>query len=75
MIESIKKHGKKAEGRSELLKHIKGVKLIRSEAIKAKCYDCMGYYADGVEDCKDNRCPLYKFHPYRQKNPYKKKKR
>ena len=34
-------------------------------AIYAKCFDCMGFQADGYYDCKMNDCPLY---PYRLKH-------
>lgn len=28
-------------------------------AIKAFCHRCLGYYSDGIRDCKDVNCPLY----------------
>lgn len=54
-------------GRNEWLKHRGGKKLTRNQAIKAKCYDCMGYYVDGKCDCKMPDCSLYLFNPYRSK--------
>ena len=47
-------------------------KLTRKEknlerAIQAKCYDCMGFYEDGLEDCKCPTCPLYPWMPYKEK--------
>jgi len=63
-IESIKKHGRRAKGRTELLKHLSGEKLTRPQAVVAKCYECMGYYADGVKSCTDSQCPLYPFNFY-----------
>lgn len=50
-------------GRKEYLKYLQGKKITRDEAIAAKCYDCMGYYRDGREDCKNGTCPLYPFSP------------
>lgn len=35
-------------------------------AIFGKCYDCMGFQADGYMDCEMEDCPLY---PYRLKQP------
>ena len=66
-IYSIKKYGKNAKGGTALLKYLNGKKLIRSEAILAKCYECMGYYSDGIIDCKIKSCPLYSFNYYRNK--------
>jgi hypothetical protein len=54
-----------AQGRTELLKHVAGKRLTRNQAIKAKCYDCMGGYTDGKQDCRIHVCPLYPFMPYR----------
>ena len=61
----IKKHGKRAKGRSELIKHLQGKKLTQQEAIWAYCYECMGYYEDGIHDCEMKDCPLYPFNPYK----------
>lgn len=38
-------------------------------AILAKCHDCMGYYRDGRLDCRNPRCSLYSYMPYRQLEP------
>lgn len=59
----------KAIGRVEWDKVQKGLglKLSRTQAIKAKCYDCMGMYKDGKEDCLTPECPLYKWMAYRSK--------
>ncbi len=40
--------------------------MTRAQAIRAKCYDCMGGYVDGKRDCEIPRCPLYGFMPYRK---------
>ncbi len=61
------KHWKKAKGRSELLRHLQGGKITRAEAIFAKCYDCMGNYADGLMDCEIDYCALYPYFPYKEK--------
>ncbi len=63
-LESIGKMGKLAKGRNELLNHLNGKILSRSQAMRAKCYECMGYYADGRLDCKILDCPLYFFNFY-----------
>jgi hypothetical protein len=38
--------------------------LTPTEAILAKCADCMAEYEDGHEDCKNYDCPLYMWMPY-----------
>ena len=65
--EVVLKFGKKAQGRAELLRHLAGTPLCRSEAIRAKCYECMGYAADGPRDCTIKDCPLYPFMAYGRK--------
>ena len=64
-ITNIVKFGVKARGRNELILHLQNEKLKRGQAILAKCYDCMGFYADGKVDCQVHRCPLYGYMPYR----------
>lgn len=59
--------GSNAKGSKELKKHNGGGVLTRRQAIYAKCYDCMGRYADGKNDCDVSRCPLYSYMPYRGK--------
>ena len=53
-----------ASGRSEFIKYSKGERLTLSESILAKCYDCMGCYQDGRNDCELKDCSLYPFMPY-----------
>jgi len=65
IVQSIEAYGIRAQGKKEFIKHLNGEKTARFEAIKAKCYDCMGFYADGVQDCGVKDCPLYPFHPYK----------
>ena len=70
MIDEVLKYGRRARGRNELIKHYEEKALVRSEAIRAKCYDCMGMYADGVCSCEISACPLFPFNPYnRVKSP------
>jgi len=63
-ILNIRKHGKTARGQKELLKHLSGGKLTFKKAIFARCYDCMGYFADGKNDCNMPHCPLHPFMAY-----------
>ena len=75
LIEQIGEIGKKTQGRRELLHHLKGGKNTATASIKAFCYECMGYYADGVQDCETSHCPLYPRNPYnpnraKQKKPW-----
>ena len=44
-----------------------GVKLHRKAAMDAKCYECMGGYEDGAQDCQGVTCPLYPYFPYKIK--------
>lgn len=41
--------------------------LCASQAIVAKCTDCMGWFVDGRHDCDVTDCPLYPWMPYRGK--------
>jgi hypothetical protein len=61
---SILKFGKKALGKADLEKFLRGNKITRAGAIKAKCYDCMCGYADGIRDCGMADCPTHPFMPY-----------
>jgi hypothetical protein len=63
-IEDVKSRGK---GRSELIAYLEGKDLTAQRAIKAKCYDCMGFYVDGNNDCGMVCCALYPFMPYNPK--------
>jgi len=62
----IQEHGAYNQGRTELLKHLNKESISKNEAIKAKCYDCMGYGIDGRIDCKVVTCPLYPWMPYKK---------
>lgn len=65
-LESIEKHGLTARGCRELKKYLKtGKKLTYKQALLAKCYECMGYYADGKVDCKSPDCPCYPYMPFK----------
>lgn len=57
---------KRATGRKELLKHVKGEKLAPREAIIAMCCYCkLGYRDEDDWSCHRSGCPLYPFMPYR----------
>ena len=57
---------KNSSGRNRLARHLQGEYITRGEAILAKCCDCMGYYADGMNDCEVPTCPLYTWMPYKK---------
>jgi len=72
--EQIEKIGLLSKGKKSLLKHLDKGKLSRKEAMDAKCYDCMAWFADGRMDCKMPKCPLFDYRPYKDvenvpKNP------
>jgi len=60
--------GKKSRGQKYLIAHLEGKKLTYKGAVQAKCYDCMGYYMDGLHDCGIPDCPLYGFSPYKKES-------
>lgn len=45
-----------------------GKKLSAFQSCLAKCAECMCHFADGREDCRIPRCPIYPRMPYRIKN-------
>ena len=65
-----REHAKKcmqSSGRRFYLKHLDGETLSHRQRILAKCFECMGGYADGRIDCKIPDCPLYELMPYRDR--------
>lgn len=69
-LKSIDKYGKQAKGRKELVAHLEGDRLTLRQMIRAKCYDCMGFFADGRVDCNIPECALYPMMPYRKGEKY-----
>ena len=63
LLEDVEK-AKTASGKNEYMKFLKGNHLCASAAIKAKCFDCCGYYEDGKVDCGIKDCPLYPWMPF-----------
>jgi len=61
------KQGPRFQGKKDLILHLGGISIGRKNAILAKCYECMGFYDDGGEDCMRDTCPLYPYMPYRKK--------
>ena len=64
----IQKTPTKLKGKHQYIDFQNGEKLTRKEAMLAHCYQCMGEYQDGKQDCCGHSCPLYQFYPYRPKN-------
>lgn len=62
-IDTIEKCGR-FQGKAELLNFMRGKRLTRKAGIKAKCFECMGGYADGSQDCLVATCPLYPWMPF-----------
>jgi hypothetical protein len=73
-IENIQKYGKDAQGKRDLIRHLKGERLTMKQAILSKCFDCMGGYTDGKTDCNIPDCSLYGFMPYRKDKEIRPKK-
>lgn len=57
---------RESKGKKCLVRYINGELISRSEAILAKCADCMAYYTDGMMDCQVPTCSLYPWMPYRK---------
>jgi len=71
--EEVEKYGINTRDKKYLLAHLSGEKLTPTQAVHAKCYECMGYYADGKVDCGISDCPLYQSHRYNPHRIVKKK--
>lgn len=64
IIADIEKYGIAAAGRAECIKLHRGEKVNIHQAVKARCYECMGYYSDGAKDCEMPECELYAWMPF-----------
>jgi hypothetical protein len=51
-------------GSTDLKRHLARKDLTAMQAIRAKCADCTGNYADGRVSCELPECPLSPFHHY-----------
>lgn len=62
----VEKEGISARGRKEILMFCEGKKMSASQAVRAFCYQCMGYHNNPGEnrDCINPVCPLYPLMPY-----------
>jgi len=72
LISEIKRHGKTAKGKKELIKHLEGGRLTLRQAVNAYCYVCGAYFADGKVDCKMSKCSLHPFFAYNENRPKQK---
>ena len=45
------------------------MKVTPMNAIKSQCHECLGHYADGMQDCENVKCTLYSYMPYRKQTP------
>lgn len=75
----IESYGPTFQGKREIIKLYRGEPISAREAIRAKCYDCMGFYQDGRGDCTSSdscsMCPLYPFYPFSTKARHLAKKK
>jgi hypothetical protein len=60
-----------SKGLSIARKMASGDEISIREAVLAHCAMCLGWYADGLNDCNSQVCPLYPWMPYGE---YRKKK-
>jgi hypothetical protein len=64
-IASVRR-GVQTPGTRIMADYLSGKAISRSEAMRAKCAECMCWHADGRQDCKNEPCPLYPWMPYRR---------
>jgi hypothetical protein len=57
---------RKLQGGKEYKKFMDGKKLTRKEVMLAHCYECMGGYDEGKQDCLSKSCPMYQYYPYKE---------
>jgi hypothetical protein len=57
-------NGKRRDGQVALIKHLKGQRLTKKQAIRAKCYDCDGMGETGT--CEIKECSLYPYSSYKE---------
>ena len=55
------------QGQDAYERYMRGEKTTRKEAMLAHCYQCMGFYEGGKQDCMGKSCPLYQYYPYKGK--------
>lgn len=60
----VEQYGRRAIGQTDFLAFLDGRYLSSTRRIRAHCYHCMSYYADGIRDCGVSSCPLYSLMPY-----------
>jgi len=65
-LETVTKYGTESSGKKYLIRYLKGEKVTLKQAVLGNCCACMGYYADGRNDCEIPECPLYPHMPYRK---------
>ncbi len=65
----------KAQGKTEMLKHLSDTPLTLKQAVLAHCYYCTVGFNAGKVDCRTPDCPLHPFMPYREGGVRKLRKR
>ena len=51
---------RKFQGGKEYKKFLDGKPVTRKEAMLAHCYECMGGFDEGKQDCMGKSCPMYR---------------
>lgn len=74
-IENINNIGKNFKGKRDLLSYLNGKKLTPIRSIRAHCYQCMGYFSDGKDDCGIQACPLYPYMMFNKANSEKRREK
>ena len=60
-IKNVERWPRKA-GKADLLRHLRGERLTRDEAIRSKCYDCVG--GEDTNPCHVVQCALTQYCPW-----------
>lgn len=58
-IKNVKNNWKKTKGKAAFIKFLSGEKLGRTEAIQAKCYECV--QGEETGPCLADSCPLTQY--------------
>lgn len=62
----IETHTKRAKGKKEYIRMLRGERTNRGDLIKAMCYHCTNYAQDGKFECGSILCPIYMSMNYRK---------
>lgn len=62
--------GKDAPAKTKLFSRVYGGTASPRQAIKAKCFECVGMDNKAVRECSATECPLWFFRPFQRSGVY-----